>query len=144
MKIKQEKGITGIDIAISVIIITIFIAIIAVLTFNIQKNNEEIKRKSEATSYAIDIIEQIKINGFSKLPAKGTNKIEGFADGYIIGEDGKATSYYQEITVKDYSEITGNPETLPEIIKLVTVKVSYKSGNETQSVEITTDITKEE
>ena len=35
MKIKQEKGITGIDIAISVIIITIFIAIIAVLTFNI-------------------------------------------------------------------------------------------------------------
>ena len=144
MDIKSEKGITGMDIAISVIIITIFISLIAVLSFNIQKTQEDIKRKSEATSYAIEIIEELKLNGFSNLPEKGTNKIDGFEDGYILDEEGKTTPYYQEITVKDYSELEGNENKYAEIIKIITVKISYKSGSETESVEITTDITKEE
>lgn len=144
MDIKSEKGITGMDIAISVIIITIFISLIAVLSFNIQKTQEDIKRRSEATSYAIEIIEELKLNGFSNLPEKGTNKIDGFEDGYILDEEGKTTPYYQEITVKDYSELEGNENKYAEIIKIITVKISYKSGSETESVEITTDITKEE
>ena len=144
MDIKSEKGITGMDIAISVIIITIFISLIAVLSFNIQKTQEDIKRRSEATSYAIEIIEELKLNGFSNLPEKGTNKIDGFEDGYILDEEGMATPYYQEITVKDYSELEGNENKYAEIIKIITVKISYKSGSETESVEITTDITKEE
>ena len=144
MNIKSEKGITGMDIAISVILIAVFVSLISVLSFNIQKTQEDINRKSEATSYAIKIIEQIKLNGFSKLPEKGTNKIDGFEDGYIIDDKGKTTPYYQEITVKDYSELEGNEEKEPEIIKIITVKISYKSGNKTENVEITTDITKEE
>ena len=83
MNFKEEKGIAGIDIAIAVIVLAIFVSIISVLMFNIQKNDEEIKRKSEATSYAINIIEEIKGKGFSILPVAVTNKIEGYEDKYI-------------------------------------------------------------
>ena len=41
MIIKQEKGITGIDIAISIIIITIFIAMIGNLIVNININSQD-------------------------------------------------------------------------------------------------------
>ena len=147
MKLKEEKGIAGIDIALSVIVIAVFVSIIAVLMFNIQKNEEEIKRKSEATSYAIDILEEIKGQGFAILPSAGTNKITGYEDKYIT-EDGqeKATPYYQEVTVKDYSELEQNKDkdVEAEVLKIVTVKVSYKSGKNTESVEISTVITKED
>ena len=37
MNFKEEKGIAGIDIAIAVIVLAIFVSIISVLMFNIQK-----------------------------------------------------------------------------------------------------------
>lgn len=64
MYIKEEKGLTGIDIAISVIILTIFIALIANLIANINLNSENIERKTSATSYAIREIEKIKASGY--------------------------------------------------------------------------------
>lgn len=65
MVIKEEKGVTGIDIAISVVIITIFIAMIANLITSININAKEIERKTEATSYAVQEIEKIKAIGYS-------------------------------------------------------------------------------
>ena len=66
-KLKQERGITGIDIAISIIIITIFVALLATIFFNINANSKGVERKTEATHYAISLIENIKNNGFDKL-----------------------------------------------------------------------------
>ena len=140
---KKQNGIAGIDIVISLIIITIFISLIAVLTFNIQWNNEEIKRRSEATSFAIDKIEEIKGKGFSALPPLGQNTIDEYPDGYIE-QNGSSTPYYQEIRVQDYSELEGNEGREAEVIKIVTVKISYKSGNNDENVEISTAISKED
>lgn len=64
MHIKEEKGLTGIDISISIILITIFIAFIANLIVNINLNSEDIERKTIATSYAVQEIEQIKALGY--------------------------------------------------------------------------------
>lgn len=64
MNIKEEKGLTGIDIAISIVLITIFIALIANLIANINLNSEDTKRKTIATSYAVQEIEQIKALGY--------------------------------------------------------------------------------
>lgn len=144
MKIKEEKGVAGIDISVSIILITIFISIIAVLLFHIQKNEEDIKRKSEAMSYAIEKMEEIKSNGFEKLPQKGTEKIEGYEDQYIVAKDGTITPYYQEIRVKDYSELEGKEDKQAEVLKIVTVNILYKSGKSQEKVEITTGISKEE
>ena len=64
MHIKEEKGVTGIEIAISVILITIFIALIANLISNINLNSEDTKRKTIATSYAVQEIENRKAKGY--------------------------------------------------------------------------------
>lgn len=64
MVIKEEKGATGMDIAISVIVITIFIAMIANLIANININANEAERKTKATSYAVQEIEKIKALGY--------------------------------------------------------------------------------
>lgn len=64
MHIKEEKGLAGIDIAISVILITIFIALIANLIANINSTSKDTKRKTVATSYAVQEIENIKARGY--------------------------------------------------------------------------------
>lgn len=64
MHIKEEKGLTGIDIAISIILLTIFIAMIGNLIANINLNSEDIERKTTATSYAVQEIEKIKSLGY--------------------------------------------------------------------------------
>ena len=64
MLIKEEKGLTGIDIAISVIIITIFVAMIANLIANININSKDTERKTKALSYAVQEIERRKANGY--------------------------------------------------------------------------------
>ena len=64
MRIKEEKGLAGIDIAISVIVITIFIAMIGNLIVNINLNAKTTERKTIATSYAVKEIEQIKGKGY--------------------------------------------------------------------------------
>ena len=64
MLIKEEKGFTGIDIAISLIVITIFIAMIANLISNINLTAQDTNRKTIATSYAVQEIEKIKAQGY--------------------------------------------------------------------------------
>ena len=65
MVIKDEKGIAGIDIAISVVLITIFIAMIASIITHINVNSKEIERRSKATSYAVQELEKIKATGYN-------------------------------------------------------------------------------
>ena len=57
---RKEKGFTGVDIIISIFVITIFVAIIGNLIINVNLNNKSIERRTIATSYAIQEIEKIK------------------------------------------------------------------------------------
>ena len=143
MKLKAESGITGIDITVSITLISIFIALIATITYNIQKKSADIERLSEATMYAVELVEEIKSGGFDILPAKGTNTIENYEPGYILDNEGKETPYYQEIQVLDYTELPGNESKVSEILKKVTVNVKYMSGSKEKTVELSTIISKE-
>lgn len=143
--LKEERGLTGIDITIAIIIITIFVAIITTLFYNIQKSSSEMERRTQATSYAIQLIEEIKAIGFNALPKveDNTNIIPGYEDKYI-NYNGEDTPYYQEIRVEDYSEIETDKEIMPDIVKRVTVTISYKSGNEDKEISLSTLISNKE
>ena len=145
--LKNEKGVTGVDITIAIILITIFVAIIATLFFNIRKTSSDIERRTQATAYAVSIIEQIKANGFETLPtvSDGTNIITGYEDKYIQ-DNGVDTPYYQTIRVEDYSEIiesTGEEEIQSDVVKKITVTIAYKSGNENQEISLSTSMSKD-
>ena len=129
MNIKSEKGITGIDITISTLIITVFISLIGTLMYSSNINSQKIARRTEATDKAVNLIEEIKAENFEDVVEES---------GYI--DD---TPYYKEVTVEDYKTLKNNAEDIKEeMVKKVTVEVSYKEGKNTQKVKLSTIISK--
>lgn len=140
MKIKSEKGITNIDITVSIILITLFVAIIATLMYNINANSGSVERRSIATNYAINEIESLKAQNFDDLEETGeTNEFED------ILENGKTTGYAKKVTIIDYANLEENKDDdtiVPGLVKKVTVEISYKDGNTTQTIDLSTVIAK--
>lgn len=141
MRIKEEKGIAGTDIAISVIVITIFIAVIANLIANINVNSKEIERKTIATSYAVQEIETIKTRGITSYIGKGTEEAYLIEEDILEGEE--FTGYHKTIIVKDYTLIKNDTTKQKDILKEVTVEISYKVANKEKKVTLSTYITGE-
>lgn len=141
MKLRSEKGFTGIDISISVVIIFIFVSIIATLIAQVNSKSREISLKNDATYIAINEIEKVKSNGLEeyvgKSEADGNNVI--CENEEIENEEG----FYKTITVLDYADVEKDEAIEKDIVKKVTVKISYMYRNEEQKVELSTIVSKE-
>ena len=133
MHIKEEKGVTGVDIVISVIIITIFIALIANLIANININSKNIERRSQAISYAVD----------ESYNNKGIQQQDILTDEDINDENGKFTGFHKTIYISDYVYIKGDSTKQNDLVKQITVKIAYNTSSGEKSEEISTYITKE-
>ena len=139
MKIRSEKGFTGIDISISVVIIFIFVSIIAMLIYQVNSTSKQISLRSDATYIAINEIEQVKNNGIESYVGLHDNSVVGTENEEVSGTEG----FYRTITVLDYTDLEGNEDKVSDVVKKVTVKISYMFQGEEQSVEISTILTKE-
>lgn len=142
--IKEEKGLTGIDIAISVILITIFISLICNLIVNINLNSKGIERKTNATSYAVQEVEKIKAKGYiDNYEDKGIVKEDVIEESDINYSEGEFSGYHKKISVKDYVLIQADNTKKSNLVKEIIVEISYKLGTEDKNVKISTYITKE-
>lgn len=139
MKLRSEKGFTGIEIAVSVVIIFIFVSIIAILNYRISSTAKEMKLKSDATYLAINEIESVKSDSFSKYD----NRSEKNGNSIIVNNEEIKEGYYKTISVIDYTDLPGNENKTENIVKKVTVKVSYMFKAKEQTVELSTVVTKE-
>lgn len=137
MRIKSEKGITGIDITVSIILITLFVSLIATLMYTTNKNASTMERRTEATNYAITEIEKLKAQTFSNL--QDTNETNDFTN---IMEGTNPTGYAKKITITDYANLPGKTDAVSGLVKQVTVEIAYKDGDTIQTVELSTVITK--
>ena len=149
MKIKfhNQKGITTADVIVAVILMTIFVTILIVSSNALTKNNNEQERKAEALYYAINAIETAKSQDFNVFPKAGTDKItdvEGLDDGYISDGEGNPTPYYRTVKVQDFAEIGDNFDKQAEVLKRITVIISYKQENKEETVELSTVVSREE
>ena len=143
MRMKSERGITTIDITVAIILITLFVAIIAILMYQINANSASTKRNSEATSYAIAEIEKLKAQDFDTLvdTDETTNQFENITD----ETTNQATGYSKRITITDYANLPENidDETIVTgLVKQVTVEIAYQDGDTMQTVDLSTVITK--
>lgn len=143
MRMKSERGITTIDITVAIILITLFVAIIAILMYQINANSASTKRNSEATSYAIAEIEKLKAQDFDTLvdTDETTNQFENITD----ETTNQATGYSKRITITDYANLPENidDETIVSgLVKQVTVEIAYQDGDTMQTVDLSTVITK--
>lgn len=129
MKMKSEKGYTGIDMAISVVVIFIFVSLIAILSYQMNSYSKEIELKSEATSLAIDEIEKIKNMTFGDIESKDfpTEEIK--------------TGFFRTVTIIDYNEIRNDKK--PGFVKQITVEIKYMFKGNEQKVELSTIMSKE-
>lgn len=142
MLIKEEKGFTGIDIAISLIVITIFIAMIANLIANINLTAQDTNRKTIATSYAVQEIEKIKAQGYiESYDSKGITKEDILKEDIYNGSE--FTGYNKKVVIRDYVLVVNDTTKKSNIVKEITVNISYKVGNKEKNVKISTYVAKE-
>lgn len=154
MFFKSEKGIVGTDIAISVIIITIFIAIIGNLIVNINLNSKDVERKTIATSYAIQEIEKFKAQGYIQdYNGKGIDKEELIEENDIMKVKDKTdesnfddaekifSGYHKKVTIKDYVLIKNDSSKQEDLLKEIIVEISYRLGNKNKSISLSTYVT---
>ena len=151
MKIKSEKGFSGVDIAIGIVIITILISTITVLYTQNSVTAKNIERNSIATEYAIREIENIKTKSFEEFKGQGNQAEEQYFQ--LQNEENKVeikdqqiedTPYYKTIKIQDYKYLNNsniNDETIQEdILKKLTVEISYKTGKNIETVSLSTII----
>ena len=138
MDIKGQKGFTGADVTVAVLIITIFAGIIASLYQNYTLSSKQIERKTEATNYAVEAIEEIKANANEYLT--GDNESKEVIQVYENTPIGN-TGYSKTVTLEDYKQ--KNEEANVGYVKLVEVTIKYKVGNKDETVELSTTISKE-
>lgn len=147
MNVKSQKGFTGIDITIAIIVITLFVSIISVVFYNITISSKKIERKTEATYIAQDVIEKIKaLNYDDVIETVGTEPVEiseyKKSDTLIIDNKEYDSAYTIEIKVKKYVPNSNGQENNDsnDLVKIMNVNVLYKIGKEVENVELTTTI----
>ncbi len=141
MNIRSQKGFTGADVTVAVLIVTVFAAIIATLYQNYVTTSKEIQRKAEATQYAVETIEEIKQNSAEYFTGENETKerIE-VCDNEALKDN---TAYSKTVFLEDYSTLGLKPDAMPGYVKKVNVRIAYKLGKDIKSVELSTVISKE-
>ena len=148
MRIRSEKGFTGIDIAASIVLVFIFSALIATLSFRISSTSKELEHRVDATYHAIDEIEKIKLWSFNDLIGKNANSTDITINNEtipinVVGAETQIgeTEFYKKIMIKDYKDI--DPNKTSDIVKKVTVIISYQFKGQTEEVKLSTIFVKE-
>lgn len=143
MNLHSEKGYTVVDIAISIIIITIFIALIAVIISRFNSSAKELKYKEEAMAIAIEEIEKIKENGFEAYKDMDKDSTQDEEGNSFVNQPTGEEGFYKTILIEDYTDLEGNEEKIPGLVKKVTVKISYMFQGKEQAIELSTILSKE-
>lgn len=147
MNVKSQKGFTGIDITIAIIVITLFVSIISVVFYNITISSKKVEIKTEATYIAQDVIEKIKALDYDEaIETQGEDAVDigSYKNNNKLIIDNKEydSAYTIEIKVKKYVPNSNGQENNDsnDLVKIVNVNVLYKIGKEVENVELTTTI----
>lgn len=122
--LKNNKGVTGIDIVMSILIIIVSVTLITIMYSKYIEKSKEIKRNTTATNIAMKVIDKIENTKFDDI----TDEL--IEDNFEINDE---TGY--TIRVKKVEEI----ENVSIKFK---VEVEYKIGNKSETIELSTTKTK--
>ena len=118
-KFLNNKGVTGIDITISIVILSIFAGPIISLMSSIYKNSIEIQKGANAMAYATIVLEKVDEKAFNEID-------ENFVNTLINNK---------EIAIDSNYTINFSTEILEEnLLKKAIVKVSYDINGEQKSL----------
>lgn len=154
-KLKEQKGATGVDIVVSITVISITIAIVIAIYTNVDLTSKRIKRTAGATRIATSMVEQIDKMYYSGL----TDQISEM-DSMIASMSPTSTPYitynvakrqytimpkYTSDTIRIFNtkvpkgytvKISFEKDYEYDIVKKVNIEVEFLVGNQTESVQL--------
>ena len=125
MKIKEEKGITGVDVSVAILIVAIFTGVIMAIFYNVSLSNEAIKRNATANNIIVAIMEEIQAESYENITGTYATSV-AIPNGYDVT--------IEAVKYKDIKE----DNTLEDIVKLITVTVVYNVNKKPETVEVRT------
>lgn len=154
IRLKNEKGAISSDAFIAILIIVISVGLIATLVYNIYISTTETKRKSQATSYIVEIFEYINKIYYGDVTEENIVEYVGYKynNAENAGEDEERadiniasarnvtniedTSDTKDILTTPYKiEVSIEPHNLEfDLVKTITITVKYNVANEEKSL----------
>lgn len=146
--LKDNKGFTGLDISVSLIIIVISITVIASMFYSLYLSGTGLKRNVIATDYAINILEKIQTMDYDDVNYNNLN-LKNELDSVISNEGASVQSRFEggnyivtvnnykiSVNIENYSETHSLPN---DYIKIIKVSIEYNLGkNNKETLEIST------
>ena len=125
--IKNQKGFTGVDVVVSIVLLAIFLTVISTVFINIYLSYTNSQRNTVAMSYATQIAELVDKLYYADISDASDSKLNSEIRGLNLNR-----AYTVTFTVDEH---TSQQIDVP-LVKVVNITVSYKIGNTTQSVEL--------
>ena len=114
------------------------------LIYRFNSSAKEVELKSEATSIAVEEIEKVKQDGFEKYDGMNKDTKEDKNGNSLENQKVEnKEGFFKTIIVQDYADLDNNSEKISNLVKKVTVKISYMFQAKEQSVELSTILSKE-
>lgn len=123
MKVKNERGVTGIDIATGLLIFVIASAVVVNLYFQIYVTTIQTKVHEVAVSCITDIFEKIDLEDYDDITEARIAALieESGLNKYFSGKDGNKVEY----SLSNYAEENDKEE---DLVKKINITVVYKVG----------------
>lgn len=153
-KLKSQKGITGIDLTVSIIIIMLFISIITLLAVNVSTSLSAKRRVDLATECMTKIMEQIDKIDYNNVEIVDTTQVSSgstytasslLESVKTIVFNTTLDSKWQDYDISNYGDILNvsisAENYLPEgetedLLKKVTVKIGYRVNKKDETIEV--------
>lgn len=144
MNLKNQKGITGVDIAAAICILSIFTGILATLFYNIAVTNESVRRNATANRYIVAVIEEIQLSNYNDVTNDYVDSIiatmEKDFPGYTCVRAGENPEKpLENNSIINYKDTHPSAQ---DVIKKIRLMVTYSIGERIENVQITTLKTK--
>ena len=147
-KLKNNKGLTGIDIVVSITIIVIVLGIVTVLYGTYSKKSKEVKRITTATNLAVKVIEYIEgadINTLSDImpplsptPENPNGEKATEVNSGNYGKYGLEATIPNGYAIKIITTIASDNELMNSLAFQVDVTVTYSVENKDKSITLST------
>lgn len=121
----NNKGITGVDITIAIIIIITFTGVIASLMFSIYNTSLNIQKGANADAYATMILEKVDEKSYDEVDENFIQMLKDDKE-IEISDD-----YITELTIEPYTDYQY------ELIKKVNLIIKYTVNKEEKKLNIT-------
>ena len=127
--LKNEDGASGIDIVISIGIISLFATIIAVTFSNLYTSNTNVRRTQIATNYAVKILERVDELYYSEVTAEEFQTTNLQNGKHQVSNIEIPKGYNVNVTISNYNETL-------DVAKTISVNITYKVGQNNKTIEM--------